>query len=185
MMQHQIFVEDAFKFQVAEAENEEDDLTWFLLKVGRGSVLISDLGYVELISGVSKEAVEEALFSIIRRHCEKPILQERVGLNSEHVKWKRALELPGVVEYRFKEVKAIVSKAGSFDNARQQVEQLNHRDIIDVEISSPVVMLEAILISACREPGKHSTLKLLARNIMLRVQLAWLRLLKFLTSKNT
>jgi hypothetical protein len=178
MIEHQVFVEDVLKFHVAEASNEEDDLRWFLLKVGSGSVLISDLSYVELVSEVSKEGVEAALFAIIRRHCTEPILQERVGLTSDHVKWKRAVEIPGVVESRYNNVKAIVSKAGSFDNARKQVAKLNRQDIIDIEGGSPVEMLETILRSACKEPVKHNTFKLLARYVVLRVTVAWLRLLR-------
>ena len=172
-------MKDVREFQVTELWNESDDLSWFLLRIDEGSVLISsDFGYVELVSKVSKEAVEEAVFTILRSHCDETNLAECVGLTSDDVKWKRAVELPNVIKHRFKEVKAIVLKAGSLDSARQQVEQLNHRDTIDLEGSSPVVMLGATLILACQEPGKHSTLKLLARNIMLRVQLAWLRWLR-------
>ena len=179
MLQHQIFVEDAIKFQVAELWNESEDLSWFLLRLDEGSVLISsDFGYLELISEVSKEAVEAALFTILRRHCDETNLAECVGLTSEHVKWRRTQTLPNVIKHRFKEVKAIVSKAGSFDNARQQIAELNRRDFIDVEGGSPVNMLELLLLSACKEPARHNTLKLLARNIMLRVQLAWLRWLR-------
>jgi hypothetical protein len=175
MIRHQIFVEEAFKFQVSEASNEEDDFTWFLLKVGSGSVLISDLGYVELISGVTKEEVEAALFAIIRRYCNEPILQERVGLTANHVRWSATSALPAVIKHRFKEVKAIVVKAGSLDEAWQQVAELNQRDTFDSEGGSPVEMLETILCSACKEPVKHSTFKLLARHVVLRVQVAWLR----------
>ena len=179
MIQHQIVVKDAEEFQVPETSNEEDDLSWFLLRLDQGSVLISsDFGYVELISKVSKAEVEEAVFAIIRRHCDKPNLQERVGLTSDDVKWRRTQALPNVIKHRLKEVKAIVSKAGSFDNARQQVAELNRRDFIDVEGGSPVNMLELLLLSACQEPVRHNTLKLLGRNIMLRVQLAWLRWLR-------
>jgi hypothetical protein len=174
MIRHQIVVE-AFKFQVSETSNEEDDFTWFLLKVGSGAVLISDLGYVELISGVTKEEVEAALFAIIRRHCNEPILQERVGLTSDDVKWRRTQALPAVIKHRFKEVKAIVAKAGFLDEAWQQVAELNQRDTFDSEGGSPVEMLETILRSACQEPVKHNTFKLLARYVVLRVQLAWLR----------
>ena len=65
MIQHQIVVKDVEEFQVTELWNESDDLSWFLLRLDEGSFLISsDFGYVELISEVSKEAVEEAVFTI-------------------------------------------------------------------------------------------------------------------------
>ena len=176
MLQHQIFVEDAIKFQVTELWNEDDDLTRFLLRLDEGSVLISsDFGYVELVSEVSKAEVEVALFAIIRRHCEKPNLQERVGLTSDHVKWKRAQALPNVIKHRFKEVKAIVAKAGSFDEARQQIAELDRRDFIDIEGGSPVNMLELLLLSACKEPVRQNTFKLLGRVLMLQLKVAWLR----------
>ena len=179
MIQHQIVVKDAEEFQVTELWNDSDDLTWFLLRLDEGSVLISsDFGYVELISKVSKAEVEEAVFTILRRHCDETNLAERVGLTSDHVKWKRAQALPNVIKHRFKEVKAIVSKAGSFDNARQQVAELNRRDFIDVDGGSPVNMLELLLLSACKEPVRHNTFKLLGRVLMLQLKVAWLRWLR-------
>jgi hypothetical protein len=176
MIQHQIVVKDVREFQVTELWSESDDLSWFLLRLDKGSVLISsDFGYVELVSGVSKEAVEAALFTILRRYCDEANLAECVGLTSDHVKWRRTQALTNVIKHRFKEVKAIVLKAGSLDNARQQIAELNRRDIIDIEGGSPVEMLETILRTACQEPVKHNTFKLLARHIVLRVQVAWLR----------
>jgi hypothetical protein len=176
MIQHQIVVKDVREFQVTVLWTESDDLSWFLLRIDEGSVLISsDFGYVELVSKVSKEAVEEAVFTILRSHCDETNLAECVGLTSDDVKWRRTQALPNVIKHRFKEVKAIVSKAGSLDNARQQIAKLNRRDFIDVEGGSPVNMLELLLYSACKEPAKLNTFKLLARHIVLRVQVAWLR----------
>ena len=51
----------------------------------------------------------------------------------------------------------------------------NRRDFIDVEGGSPVNMLELLLYSACKEPARHNTFKLLGRVLMLQLKVAWLR----------
>ena len=181
MIQHQIVVKDAREFPVAEPANEPADLTWFLLRLGAGWVLISsDFGYVELIpeATVSQATVEHAVFTIIRRHCNDTNLEQCVGLTANHVKWSATSALPAVIKHRLKQVKAIVAKAGSLDEAGQRIAKLNQRDFVDSERGSPANMLGVRLYSACKEPVKHNTFKLLGRYLVLRVQLAWLRWLR-------
>lgn len=181
MIQLQIVVIDAQEFQVTETLSESEDLSWFLLRLEAGWVLISsDFGYVELISEatVSTADVEEVVFTILSHHCDEPNLPEHVGLTSDHVKWKRTSALPHVIEHRLKAVKAIVTKAGPPDNARQQIAELNQIDFVDLEGGSPVNMLECLLYSACKEPVKHNTFKLPGRYVVLRVGVALLRLFR-------
>ena len=140
-------------------------------------LISSDFGYVEPIpeATVSQATVEHAVFTIIRRHCNDTNLEQRVGLTANQVKWTTTSALPAAIKHRLKQVKAIVAKAGSLDEAGQQIAELNQRDFVDSERGSPVNMLEVRPYSACREPVKHNTFKLLGRYLVLRVQLAWLR----------
>ena len=106
---------------------------------------------------VSQATVEHAVFTIIRRHCNDTNLEQRVGLTANPVKWSATSALPAVIKHRVKQVKAIVAKAGSLDEAGQRIAELNQRDFVDSEGGSPANMLGVRLYSACKEPVKHDT----------------------------